>query len=63
MGMSMFLAISALGGIITPKIVGMVADHIGIVGAIVILLFNAGGMLLLAVINTVRARKELGQNA
>ena len=59
MGMSMFLAIAALGGIITPKIVGMVADRVGMVAAIVILIFNAVGMLVLAVINWVRNNARL----
>lgn len=54
MGMSMFLAIAALGGIITPKIVGMVADRVGMTAAILILVFNMAGMLVLAVVNLVR---------
>lgn len=47
-GMSMLLAIAALGGIITPKIVGVVADRIGITAAIMLLVVNVAGMLLLA---------------
>jgi len=51
-GTSMFLAISALGGIITPQVVGSVADKIGLVGAITTLLVNAFGMIILSIWNT-----------
>lgn len=50
-GTSMFLAISALGGIITPQIVGSVADKIGLVGAIMTLLVNAIMMITLSIMN------------
>ena len=50
-GMSMFLAIAALGGIITPQIIGVVADGMGMVAAIVILALNAAGMLVMALLN------------
>ena len=50
-GMSMFLAMAALGGIITPQIVGVVADYMGMAGAILVLAFNAVGMLILSVLN------------
>lgn len=50
-GMSMFLAIAALGGIVTPQIVGVIADGMGMTGAILILLFNAAGMLILSGLN------------
>lgn len=50
-GMSMFLAIAALGGIITPQIIGVVADNMGMVAAIVILALNATGMLVMALVN------------
>lgn len=50
-GMSMFLAIAALGGIITPQIIGVVADNMGMVAAIVILALNATGMLIMALVN------------
>ena len=53
-GMSMFLAIAALGGIITPKIVGVLADNYGMVSGILILAVNAVGMLILAIINVIR---------
>ena len=50
-GMSMFLAMAALGGIITPQLIGIVADSIGMTAAILILLFNAAGMVMLSFIN------------
>ncbi|MBQ4283360.1 MAG: MFS transporter [Lachnospira sp.] len=50
-GMSMFLAIAALGGIVTPQIIGVVADGMGMVAAIVILALNATGMLIMAFVN------------
>jgi fucose permease len=52
-GMSMFLALAALGGIITPQLVGMVADRTGMVLGIVLLAFNAAGMLILSIVNYV----------
>lgn len=53
-GMSMLLALAALGGIITPQIVGIIADASGMAAAIIILLFNAVGMLVLAVANLLK---------
>jgi fucose permease len=50
-GMSMFLAIAALGGIVTPQLVGVVADKTGLVGAILLLGLNAVGMLVTSFIN------------
>ncbi len=50
-GMSMLLAIAALGGIITPQIVGVIADGMGLTGAILILSLNAAGMLVMALLN------------
>lgn len=50
-GMSMLLAIAALGGIITPQIVGVIADGMGLVGAILILLINVAGMFIMALLN------------
>lgn len=40
LGMSVFTAISSLGGIITPQVIGAVADRIGIVAAISMLAVN-----------------------
>ena len=53
-GMSMLLAIAALGGIITPQIVGVVADQIGMVGAVTILSINVVCMVILAIVNCMR---------
>lgn len=50
-GMSMFLAIAALGGIVTPQIVGVLADSFGMTAAILVLLFNAAGMFVLSLVN------------
>ena len=49
--MSLFLAIAALGGIVTPQIVGFLADGIGMTAAILVLAFNAVGMLVMAAVN------------
>jgi fucose permease len=58
-GMSMLLAIAALGGIITPKFVGMVADRLSMSAAIVMLLINVIGMFVMAVIQFVgKGKKE-----
>ena len=46
--MSMLLAIAALGGIITPQIVGIIADGAGMAAAITVLFINAAGMLILS---------------
>lgn len=48
--MSLLTAISCLGGVITPQVVGMVADNIGIVPAISVLSVNALMMVMLAVV-------------
>jgi fucose permease len=50
-GMSMFLAIAALGGIIAPQIVGFVADVIGLSGAIGVLMISTLYMVVFAIIN------------
>lgn len=55
-GMSLLTAISALGGIITPQIIGSVADRIGIVAAISLLLLNAVILSLLASVNYIKTR-------
>ncbi len=57
-GMSLLLAIAALGGIITPQVIGIVADAIGIVGAIGILTINIGAMMLLAILNYLKERRQ-----
>ena len=50
-GMSMLLALAAIGGIITPQLVGILADHMGLVSAIVYLLIVMICMLAFAVVN------------
>lgn len=57
-GMSMFLAMAALGGIITPQIVGIVADKAGLVAAILLLSINAAGMFALSCVNIKIAKKS-----
>ena len=56
-GMSLFLAIAALGGIITPQLVGWIADGMGMVAGILVLCFNAVGMLVLSIINVKNNKK------
>lgn len=53
-GMAMLLAISGLGGIIMPQIVGLLADQIGMAGAMAFLALDAGIILVLAIINAMR---------
>ncbi len=53
-GMAMLLAISALGGIITPQIVGVVADQIGLTTAIVYLIIHMVLMMVFSVVHYVR---------
>lgn len=57
MGMSMLLAMAAAGGIVTPQIVGVIADKIGMAGAIGILLINVIAMVVLSVINNLSKMK------
>jgi len=54
MGMSIFLAIAALGGIITPQVVGILADNIGISGAIDFLIISSVLMCTFAMINLIK---------
>jgi fucose permease len=57
-GMSMLLAMAALGGIITPQIVGIIADgSIGLTGAIAFLSINVAMMLLFSILSYIRAMK------
>lgn len=58
LGMSMLTAISAMGGIITPQLVGSVADRIGLVAAIGILSVNVVVVILLSSIIFKRLRKD-----
>ncbi|MDO4327544.1 MAG: MFS transporter [bacterium] len=49
-GMAFMTAISSIGGILAPQLVGMLADTFGISGGIALLLVNAVAMLLFSVI-------------
>lgn len=60
--MSILLAIAALGGIITPQIIGIAADHIGLVGAILVLSFNVTAMIILSIVNMIRNQKHTINN-
>lgn len=51
MGMACLTAISSLGGIITPQLVGSAADRTGIVGAIGLLSVNAVMVVVFALVN------------
>lgn len=55
-GMAMLTAISALGGIVTPQLVGGAADHIGIVAAIGVLIVNVVVVITLAGVNLKKYR-------
>ena len=57
-GMSLLTAISALGGIITPQIIGSVADRTGIVAAISLLLLNAVVLFALALVNFIKNKNS-----
>lgn len=57
-GMSYLLAMAALGGIITPKIVGMIADKVGMNYGIMILIVNVSMMCILAVSNDIKSKKR-----
>lgn len=50
-GMAVLMGISALGGIITPQIIGFIADKIGLVAAISFLAFDVAAMVVFAFIN------------
>ena len=58
MGMSGLTAISAMGGIITPQLVGSAADRIGLVAAIGILSVNVIVVIVLSAINFRRLRQR-----
>ncbi|MFA9378066.1 MAG: sugar MFS transporter [Lachnotalea sp.] len=59
-GMSLLLAMAALGGIITPQIVGVIADgSIGLTGAITVLSINVAMMLLFAIVSYIRAERVI----
>jgi len=53
-GMSTLLAIASLGGIIMPQIVGILADKIGIAGAVGFLIISIVLMCTFATINLIK---------
>lgn len=59
LGMSILTAISALGGIITPQLIGSAADRMGMAAAFGLLCFNAAVMVLLALINFSKNHRRL----
>jgi fucose permease len=56
--MAAFLAIAAIGGIVTPEIVGLAADVNGLTAAVMLLSVNVIGMLVLSFVNTRLGAKE-----
>lgn len=57
-GVAAFLAIAAIGGIVTPEIVGLAADATGLTAAIMILSVNVIGMLILSFVNMKMSGKQ-----
>ena len=57
-GMSMLLAVAAIGGIITPQLVGIIADKMGLVSAIVYLMVIMICMLVFAFVNFYKKYSE-----
>ena len=55
-GMAFMTAISSIGGILAPQLVGMLADTFGISGGIALLLVNAAAMLLFSGIVSIRQK-------
>lgn len=60
-GMSIFLALIALGGIITPQLIGIMADMFDLNGAIATLVINILVMIIMSVINVALAKKQQKQ--
>ena len=59
MGLSLLTGISAIGGIVVPQIIGILADAIGIAGAMITLVLTVGIMLVLSILAVLRDRKGL----
>ena len=57
-GTALFLAISAVGGILMPQIVGLLADQIGLGGAIGSLVVGVAAMVFFALWNEKRAERR-----
>lgn len=58
LGMSMLTAISSLGGILTPQLIGSAADRMGMTAAFGLLCFNAVMMVFFAVMNFSKNHKR-----
>lgn len=56
-GMSVLTAIASLGGILTPQLVGYLADSIGITAAMGTLMINMVLMILFGVLNFIRSSR------
>ena len=59
MGLSLLTGISAIGGILVPQIIGILADQVGIAGAMVTVVLTVGIMLALAILAVLRDRRGL----
>ena len=59
MGLSLLTGISAIGGIVVPQIIGILADAIGIAGAMITLVLTVGIMLVLSILAVLRDRNGL----
>ena len=59
MGLSLLTGISAIGGILVPQIIGILADYVGIAGAMVTVVLTVGIMLALSILAVHRDRRGL----
>lgn len=59
MGLSLLTGISAIGGILVPQIIGILADQVGIAGAMVTVVLTVGIMLTLSILAVLRDRRGL----
>lgn len=60
LGIPVLTAISAMGGILAPQLVGFAADHMGIVAAIGILVINVILVIVLSLVNLYNWRNKKG---
>ena len=59
MGLSLLTGISAIGGIVVPQIIGILADQVGIAGAMITVVLTVGIMLVLSILAVLRDRRGL----
>lgn len=59
MGLSLLTGISAIGGILVPQIIGILADQVGIAGAMVTVVLTVGIMFALSILAVLRDRRGL----